>query len=256
MPLKGPPESLDAAGKQAWLDQEQRKMFLGRFASRNLQRQLEEVTTTEERALMPFKTLCEKLRERFRLNSNTTVANFKFRKITQKQGETFEKFVIRIRDSAAVCNFQCTKAQCNVLETMMRNQLIFGTSSAKTRKQALHEQWNLKDMISKVRSLEAARKGLNITCFAFSEKDHLQGAEVCKKKSVRKKKPSKSKRCLKENTDSSGAPARVKRRAAKVTLKIATIIKAPDEFQPEGGNATSQPAGGLAGTTKKSNEKW
>ena len=45
-------------------------------------------------------------------------------------------------------------------------------------------------------------KGLNITCFACSEKGHFQGAEVCKKKSVRKKTPSKSSRRLKENTDS------------------------------------------------------
>ena len=42
---KDPPKDLDDNARAAWIEQNKRKIFLGRFASRNLQRAFEEVTT-------------------------------------------------------------------------------------------------------------------------------------------------------------------------------------------------------------------
>ena len=46
---KEPPNDLDAAGKAAWILQNKRKVSLGRFASRNLEKDYKEATTAEER---------------------------------------------------------------------------------------------------------------------------------------------------------------------------------------------------------------
>ena len=155
---KQPPDDLDAAGRRRWLEADRRKMFLGSFATRNLQKQLEEVSTENERSVMTFTEVCNRLRERFRLSSNTTLSNFNFRKILQKEDETFDHFVMRVRDAAAGCSFRCGN-NCDVVDTMCRDQIIFGTTSEETRRLALHEQWNLENLVARGRSLEAATQG-------------------------------------------------------------------------------------------------
>ena len=42
---------------------------------------------------------------------------------------------------------------------MQRDQIIFGTTDDDIRRQALHNEWNLDDLIKKGRSLEAATAG-------------------------------------------------------------------------------------------------
>ena len=64
---KDPPATLaeDAAGKARWIEQQKRKVFLGKYASRGLQRELEEATTEAERAGLSFTNMVAVLRERF-----------------------------------------------------------------------------------------------------------------------------------------------------------------------------------------------
>ena len=79
---RDPPNKFTPLEKAVWIDQNKRKLFLGRFASRNLQKEYEEAISEEERDILSFSALVRKLRVRFKARSNTTLANYKFRKIT------------------------------------------------------------------------------------------------------------------------------------------------------------------------------
>ena len=158
---KEPPTTLaeDEAGKARWIEQQKRKVFLGKYASRNLQRELEEATTETQRMNLSFTDMVAILRERFSLSTNTTLANYKFRKLKQNPDESFGQFVIRVKHESQTCNFSCTSPECTVKQTTLRDQLIFGTRNDDIRRQALHEQLDMDNLVKKGRSLEAAEKG-------------------------------------------------------------------------------------------------
>ena len=75
--------------KAAWIAQDKRKVFLGIFSSRNLQKTFEQVVSTEEQDTIVYKDMIEKLKNHFEGGRNKTLANFEFHKMTQKsyQGE-------------------------------------------------------------------------------------------------------------------------------------------------------------------------
>ena len=133
-----------------------RKVFLGKYAHRNLQKQYEDVTTEEERCTLTFPQMVEKFRTKFKLSSNVTLCNYKFR---QAEGESFNLFVIRVRKEAQACDFKCDSANCTVRDTLIRDQLLIGTKNDEIRSQALKEEWSLDAVISKGRAIEAASKG-------------------------------------------------------------------------------------------------
>ena len=157
---KDPPSTVtgDDAVK-AWTEQNKRKVFLGKFASRNLQKEYEEITTETERATMTFKTMKEKFQQRFQLSNNSTLANYKFRQLTQESDESFDQFVIRTKKESQGCAFKCASTTCTVKDTLVRDQIILGTKDDDIRRTALHEQWDLTTLVAKGRSLEAATAG-------------------------------------------------------------------------------------------------
>ena len=156
---KDPPGTLDAGGKTAWVGQDMKKIFLGKFVSRNLQKELEAVSNEDDRKTMTFIQVTDLLKQRFQLSANTTLANYKFRKIKQNEGESFDHFVMKVKEAAAGCNFSCAHGRCNVSDTLVRDQIIFATTDEDIRRTALHEQWTLEQLIAKGRSLEAATQG-------------------------------------------------------------------------------------------------
>jgi hypothetical protein len=135
---KDPPATADNAA--TWINTNKRKIFLGKFATRNLQKEYEETTTEEERTMLGFTEMVAKFRERFRLSGNSSLANYKFRKLVQRANESFDLFVIRVKRESASCNFKCTSATCTVMNVMVRDQIIFGVSDDDIRRQALHEE--------------------------------------------------------------------------------------------------------------------
>ena len=151
-----PPEKFTPVQKGAWVEQNKRKIFLGKFSSRNLQKEYEEATVEEERDYLSFSEMTAKLRARFKLRSNTTLANYKFRKLKQNSDESFDLFIIRVKHEAKACNFSCNDGDCTVSSTMCRDQIIFGTKDDDIRRHALHEEWDLETLTKKGRSLEAA----------------------------------------------------------------------------------------------------
>ena len=147
------------ASRAEWISIDKRRCFLGRFADRNMQKRYEDVTTVEDREKMTFKNMLECFRLEFKLNANTTLANFKFRKLVQLQNESFDLFVIRIKREAEACEFTCASETCTAKTTMIRDQLIIGTREDTIRQKALEEQWDYKNIITKGKSIEAAAKG-------------------------------------------------------------------------------------------------
>ena len=157
---KEPPSTIEGEeAKKRWHEVNKRKIFLGRYSSRELQQEYEECVQEEDRATMTFSKLVEALQARFKLSSNTTLSNYKFRGLKQKSGESFNQFVIRLKHESMTCNFTCESANCDVLATLLRDQILFGTHNDEIRRHALHEQWELEDLVKNGRSLEAATQG-------------------------------------------------------------------------------------------------
>ena len=102
-----PPINLKPAERGIWLGKDKRKVFLGRFAHRNLQKRFEDATDPDERDSMTFNRMVECLKKVFRSNSNTTLSNFKFRKLSQGSKESFELFALRVKKEAENGNFSC-----------------------------------------------------------------------------------------------------------------------------------------------------
>ena len=142
----------------AWTQQDKRKYLLGRFASRNLQLDFEAETTETERSTITYDDTVKKLKDRYKPTQNTTLANYQFHRLRQGDLEPYDTFVNRVRQEASNCSFKCGDA-CTIRDTLIRDQIIIGTLDNEIRKQALHEQWGLADLVAKGRQMEAAAAG-------------------------------------------------------------------------------------------------
>lgn len=186
---KEPPK--DTTDKEAWIEQNKRKLFLGKYSSRALQKEYEDCTTEEERKAMPYSGMVDKLKTRFKSASNTTLANFKFHKLSQNSDESFDAFAIRVKREAVNCDFTCNAA-CKVRDIMIRDQIVIGTSDDEVRRHALKDQWDLAKLISQGRSLESATKSACI----------IKKEEVTYESNVNRTRPGKySKRNVKNSRD-------------------------------------------------------
>ena len=76
-----PPKDLEAQAKAAWIQQNKRKVFLGKFASRNLQKHFEEAVAAGERSDMTFDAMIAALKTHYDGGRNKTLANFGRRKL-------------------------------------------------------------------------------------------------------------------------------------------------------------------------------
>ena len=73
-------------GEDAWIHQNKRKLFLGKYASRNLQKDYEAATTSTERTPMTFDTMVTKLKAYYEPTKNNTLANYEFHQLKQIHG--------------------------------------------------------------------------------------------------------------------------------------------------------------------------
>ena len=65
-------------------------------------------------------------------NSNKVRSHYIFHGITQNSSERIDDFIHRIKADAELCDFKCESNACNVHETLIRDQIIVGTSSEKS----------------------------------------------------------------------------------------------------------------------------
>ena len=181
------PRDVDANARPDWIAMDKKRVFLGRHASRGLQKELEAVSTAAEITNMDFDAMVAKFQERFGLQANQTLANFKFRKLAQSCNENFDAFVIRVKDDAKSCKFKCAAAACNVANTLIRDQILIGTQDHEIRRQGLHNEWELDDLIKNGRSMEAATKGAVKIKSEPPDVRRTKPGKYSKKKSLRKK---------------------------------------------------------------------
>ena len=153
-----PRDVKEAAAITQWRETDKRKVFLGRFAHRNLQILYEELSAENQREDMIFKDMVKLFTDHFKQSTNQTLANYRFRKMVQEERESFETFCIRIKREARNCNFKCGEA-CTVVDVMIKDQILFGTRDAEIRKAALKEDWDLATLLKKGRVMEASDRG-------------------------------------------------------------------------------------------------
>ena len=156
---KEAPKDLDAAEKTAWVAQNKRKVFLGKFSSRNLQKTFEQVVAENQRSTITYEDMVTQLKTYFDGGRNKTLANFEFHKISQKDGESLDAFVTRVKMEASKCDFSCAHNDCSVRAVLVRDQIVIGTASDEIRKNALKNQWSLDELVKNGRALEAATYG-------------------------------------------------------------------------------------------------
>ena len=83
---------------------------------------------------------------------NETYARFKFRGISQEEGESIDTFVTRLRSQSTRCRFHDSDVGYQI-----RDQIVFGCRSGKLRRKALAENLALDRLIQVARAEETAR---------------------------------------------------------------------------------------------------
>ena len=63
---------------------------MGRFTSRNFQKDYEEEVSLDQRGTITFDKMVDALKKRYKPTKNTTLSNFEFHKLEQKNNESFD----------------------------------------------------------------------------------------------------------------------------------------------------------------------
>ena len=126
---KEPSSDLPAEAKSAWIQQNMRKQFLGKFASRNLQKDYEDTFELSRRSSLAFSDLVDGMKARYMPTQNKTLANYDFHRLVQNKDESFDIFVNRVKHEAKFCDFSCDSGNCTVLDILIRDQIIIGTTN-------------------------------------------------------------------------------------------------------------------------------
>ena len=154
---KQPPA--DEADPVKWHEINKRRQFLGKYVSRNFQRDFEDTVDVQSRTTLTFDSMVQRMLERYKPTKNTTLGNFEFHKLRQHDDERFDDFVNRVKKEAENCNFTCASDTCDVRDTLIRDQVVIGTSNNEIRRHALKDQWKLEELCVRGRQLEAASQG-------------------------------------------------------------------------------------------------
>ena len=144
---------------EAWNEQNKRRQFLGKYVSREFQRDFEDAVEEDRRATITFSEMVAIMEKRYKPTRNTTLANFEFHKLRQREGERFDDFVNRVKKEAGNCEFSCSHDDCDVPDTLIRDQVVIGTINDEIRRNALKDQWSLEELSIHSRPLEAASRG-------------------------------------------------------------------------------------------------
>ena len=67
-----------------------------------------------------------------------------------------------MKREACLCSFSSASNTCSVSQTLVRDQIIIGTSNDEIRRAALKDQWDLNKLLSQGRSLESADLGVSV----------------------------------------------------------------------------------------------
>jgi hypothetical protein len=159
---KEPPKDLNEDQTAAWIQQNKKKVFLGKFATRNLQKHYEESVPAGQRSTITFDAMITAMKAHYDGGRNKTLANYEFRKLVQGADDSFDAFIIRCKRDATHCEFKCASPNCTVPDVLIRDQIVFGTRSEEIRKNCIKNKWTLEDLIKNGRAIESATIGAKL----------------------------------------------------------------------------------------------
>ena len=122
--------------------------------------------------------MVDKLKEHYKPTKSSTLAHYEFHTLKQLPSESFDTFINRVKHEANGYDFTCNSDSCNVKDTLIREQVIIGTYNKEIRKKALRHQWNLFDLTTKGRQLEAATHGADVIAAVGTTMDTSYGTNV------------------------------------------------------------------------------
>ena len=96
-----------------------------------------------------YKDVKVKLDKHFEPRINVTYETYSFRQLFQESDETIDRFVTRLRESAARCNF-------HDIDREIRDQIVMKGNSDRLRRRALREDSTLENLLSAARAFELA----------------------------------------------------------------------------------------------------
>ena len=89
-------------------------------------------------------------------NQTITLLRHRFHQLKQKDDESFDQFVNRVRREVTYCDFHCNEDR----ESLCRDQIARGVRYAKIREGVLKNDWGLADLVTNGRRIEAAGRSM------------------------------------------------------------------------------------------------
>ena len=152
-----PPSTItEAAQVSEWKEKDKARLFLSRAVSDEFLDDFENAVPETDRTGIKFSDLVDKIKTRYTPTSNKVHNHYIFHRIVQKPDETFDDFCHRVRSEAELCDFKCQSDTCTVKETLIRDQILVGTTNESIRGEALRKQWSLEDLLKEGRVTEAS----------------------------------------------------------------------------------------------------
>ena len=109
-----------------------------------------------------FNTMVQRLCNRYWPTQNQVLFHYQFHGLRQEPGEKIDSFINKVRQHADKGSFKCTHPYCaekeKIHETMIRDQIIIGTSIRSIREDTLEGEHELDALVTQARKIEALKK--------------------------------------------------------------------------------------------------
>lgn len=114
-----------------------------------------------------YEKLIRKLDAAFLPTQNSTFARYQFKQLFQKEEETVNDYLVRLREVSKYCNFADEEDQ-------LRDQLVHSMRDDRLKKKALSKQWNLRNLLDNAKAEEVSECQIEL----MNGKEELQVHKV------------------------------------------------------------------------------
>ena len=108
--------------------------------------------------------MVQRLRNRYRLTQNQVLLHYQFHGLRQEPGEKIDSFINKVRQHAGKCFFKYTNPYSTekekIHETLIRDQIIIGTSIRSIKEDALNREHEHDALITQARKIEATEEAV------------------------------------------------------------------------------------------------
>ena len=146
--------------RDQWIQKDMVTKFVGLFSSQRLREDWQAAEPNDGvRKQATWQDFITKMRAYYKPTDNPVLVNYKFRSLTQNEGETFHAFCNRVDKESKSCYFNCDSPNCNADKIAVRDQVVIGTTNNKIKEEALLKSWKLDDLRKEGMKIESAMKG-------------------------------------------------------------------------------------------------